>query len=172
MIEKGGVGAWGKKVREYMVMVNIGWDRIRVMSREAIIERVNNWELEGWRSSVEEMYTLRYYRKKGGIGGEVCYDNSWGAVLLFRSRTDSLRLGWRERFLGGDVSCSSCGVLVETLEHFLVECETLRELRLEYGIEDVRDVMCFGGEGERVKRFLEEAWRVRVKARSVVLGVD
>ena len=54
------------------------------------------WENVRWKREVESKSTLSYYRMKQGIGG-VQYDNSWGAMLMFRARANTLKLGWRER---------------------------------------------------------------------------
>ena len=111
---------------------------------------------------------MTYYREKTNIGGETCYDNSWGAVLLFRCRSNTLKLGWRERFLGGRLQCAMCdGGEEETLEHFLVECEGLRDVRRRWGISTVAEVMDFGGDGNRSKAFLEDAWECRRVGMSV-----
>ena len=55
-----------------------------------------------------------------------------------------------------------CGAEEETLEHFLLECPSLVDVRSIYGVESISDVMRFG---ERdlgdVWSFLEEAWKIR-----------
>jgi len=64
-------------------------------------------------------------------------------VLLYRVRSKSLRLGWRERFWGREVGCVGCGAEEETLIHFLEECEGLRGPRDRYGLYRVCDVLSF-----------------------------
>ena len=32
---------------------------------------------------------------------------------MFRARSNTLKLGWRNRFVGGDVNCGVCGEEVE-----------------------------------------------------------
>ena len=115
------------------------------MEARAIKERVNQWETGRWRREVESKSTLVWYRERQSFGGEAGYDSSWGSVLLFRVRSNSLRLRWRERFCGGDVRCSMCGGEEETLEHFLEECEVLHGVRVRCGLLEVRDVLSFGG---------------------------
>ena len=70
--------------------------------------------------------TLELYRLKGKIGGEDgIYRNRFGYQLLFRFRANVLKLNWTERFVGGRTECDVCGVEVETLRHFLMDCPGL-----------------------------------------------
>ena len=69
---------------------------------------------EGWRREVESKTTLQLYRNKVSIGDEEIYCNRLGAVILFQCRTNTLRLKWRQGFVGGVVDCPlatvwSCG---------------------------------------------------------------
>ena len=68
---------------------------------------------------VESRSTLQLYRHKIGIGDEGIYSNRYGSVLLFNCRTNTLRLGWRQRFVGGAVECPICRAGEETLAHFV-----------------------------------------------------
>ena len=147
------------------VTLNCMWNELGVIAKRDIVGRVNDWELSRWREEVGSKSTLNYYRAKDIIGGEGGYDNSWGSVLLYRVRSNSLRLGWRERFFGGEVACVVCGAEEETLLHFLEECEGLREARERYSLYRVEDVLSFGGGNwECVKRYLEEIWGIRQAA--------
>ena len=70
---------------------------------------------------MESRSTLGCYGLRGEA--EAGYDNSWGTVLLFRVRSNSLRLGWRARFWVGDVRCPMYGWEEKTLEHLLEKCK-------------------------------------------------
>ena len=143
-------------------MVGVDWGEIGVMSRGEIVCRVNEWDLNRWREEVRSKTTLNHYMAKENIGGEGGYDNSWGSVLMYRVRSNSLRLGGRERFFGGEVRCVLCGAEEETLLHFLEECEGLRGARDRYGLYRMDDVLSFGrGEWGDVKTYLEEIWGIR-----------
>ena len=50
--------------------------------------------------------------------GEGLYSNDGGSVALFRCKTNTLQLNWRQMFQGGVGS-------EETLRHFLKECRWL-----------------------------------------------
>ena len=132
------------------------------MDKREIANKVNQWEEVRWRREIENRSSIESYRLKNGIGGCDFYDNRWESVLLFRARSNTLRLGWRERFVGGGVGCVMCGAEEENLEHFLVRCERLRGLRERYGVESVGDALGFGGiEIEVVKRYIRDAWSER-----------
>ena len=121
--EAGGGCSWGREIGRCMGVVGVEWNELGVISKGEIVGRVNDWELNRWREEVSSKSTLSFYRAKESIGGEGGYDNSWGSVLLYRVRSNSLRLGWRERFFGGEVAYVMCGAEEETLLHFLEEFE-------------------------------------------------
>ena len=75
----------------------------------------------------ESKTTLELYsRCKKKIGEEQIYENDFNSVLLYRCRSNTLKLKWRNRFAGGDEICDLCGGSeVETLEHFLLDCVSL-----------------------------------------------
>ena len=66
---------------------------------------------------VEGKTTLQLYRNKVSIGDEEIYCNRLGAVILFQCRTNTLRLRWRQGFVGGAVDCPLCGAVEETVAH-------------------------------------------------------
>ena len=55
---------------------------------------------------MESKSTLQLYRHTIGIGDEGIYSNRYGSVLLFQCRTNTLRFGWRQRFVVGAVECN------------------------------------------------------------------
>ena len=71
-----------------------------------------------------------YTTHKRVIREEQFYDNTEGAWLMFRARTNTLGLGWRKRFEREDSVHCLCDVgEEETLEHFIEQCERLKEIR-------------------------------------------
>ena len=82
------------------------------------------------------------------IGYEGIYSNGYGSVLLFQCRTNTLKLRWRQRFEGGAVDSPLCGGGEETVQHFVIECGELRDIRERYGVcgaEALEEVLLFGG---------------------------
>ena len=66
------------------------------------------------------------------------------------------------------MDCPLCGGGEETVQHFVIECGELREIRERYGVcgaEALEEVLLFGGRsGEKVgqcKKMLEEMWKLR-----------
>ena len=111
------------------------------------------------------------YRNKRGIGDEGIYSNGYGSVLLLQCRTNTLKLRWRQRFEGVAVDCPLCGGGKETVQHFVIECGKLREIRERYrvcGAEALEEVLMFGGrsrekveQAQQCKKMLEEMWKLR-----------
>ena len=121
----------------------------------------------GGRWRVKVHYSCRH---KIGIGDEGIYSNRYGSVLLFQFRTNTLRLGLRQRFVGGAVECPICGAGEETLGHFVTECEALDGVRRRFGVmrgDPLEKVLLFEGrvgeEVERTTKMLEEMYGARRK---------
>ena len=129
---------------------------------------VNRWEGEGWRREVEGMTTLRLYRNKVSIGDKEIYCNRLGAVILFQCRMNTLRLKWRQGFVGVALDRPMCGAVEETVAHFVTECVVLEGVRERFRVtrEEVLEELLFfrGRTQEKVERsiaLLEEMWRRR-----------
>ena len=101
------------------------------------------WDEERGTKSTLELYN----REKVEVKDENLYENDWGSTLLFRGRTNTLRLNWRKEFLGGDTTCRVCNCgIVETLEHFLVSCRGYDQLRTRHEQQSLDLAgMLFGG---------------------------
>ena len=69
------------------------------MSKECIKRKVDEWETERWNEERRRKSSIELYNEcKVKIEDEDIYENDWGSVLLYRCRTNSLRLNWRECF--------------------------------------------------------------------------
>ena len=115
------------------------------MDTDNIGREVNKWENNRWRRDIESKTKLELYRSKRNLGDEGIYSNEYGSVLLFKCRTNTLKLRWRQGFEGGAVDCLLCGGEEETLRHFVVECRELQEIRRYgvYGTEALEEVLMF-----------------------------
>ena len=157
-----------RQLRKYMGELGISLSHLRTMSGEEEGVAVNRWEGEGWRRQVESKTTLQLYRNKVSIGDEEICCNRLGAVILFQCRTNTLRLKWRQGFVGGAVDCQLCGALEETVAPFVIECVVLEGVRVQFGVtreEVLEEILLFRGKThEKVERsvaLLEELWRRR-----------
>ena len=77
---------------------------------------------------------LQLYRYKVSTGDEEIYCNRLGAAVLFQCRANTLRLKWRQGFVGGAVDCPLCGAVEETVAHFVTECVVLEGVREQFGV--------------------------------------
>ena len=157
-----------KIIKEYKENLNIRTlEEITSMSAEDIRRRVNNIENERWKEEVLRRTTLDLYEQKKEIKEEAFYDNTWGSVLVFRARTNTLNR--RNRFSNGDITCKICNSGdEETLKHFICDCLTTLELRQESGINNytLEEILLFKGENTKekvltVKTYLRKIWRDR-----------
>ena len=83
-------------------------------------------------------------------------DNTEGAKLMVRCRTNSLQLCWRNKFTNGAVQCRGCGFETETLDHFLLECPIYLEIRNQFDFlqqlqersveEKISNILVFDGD--------------------------
>ena len=162
-------GRWMKLVGRYVEELGLSLERVGEMRDKDVVDAVNVWEQSRWRGELESRSTLDYYRQGKSEIREERYDNGWGSRLVFMVRSNTLRLGWRRRFTGGETVCGVCGEGEESLEHFLVDCREMMEVRERYGVGTVGEAMGFGGvDLGRCGEFLVDMWQLR--GRSVGVG--
>ena len=87
---------------------------------------------------------------------------------MFRYRTNTLKLRWRDGFSAGAVDCSLCEAGAETVKHFVMKCEGIRKIRERHGVHRgvrVEELQLFEGRTkEKVDgytKMLEEMWAER-----------
>ena len=168
-------GQWLKDVRKYMNDINIrSMESLLQINEKNIKAKVREWGEERWRAEMEKKSTLSIYRRnKQSVGEVTIYDNTYKSQLMFRGRTNSLRLNWRNRFTGGEEVCELCKQEIETLKHFLLNCEDLEQTRRKYEINQdtcIEEILLFSQtEGNRMNtrekylRYIEEIWNIRKK---------
>jgi len=152
---------WIGCVEGYLAELEMNWNDVESCTTEQIHRKVDRWEQARWRREVDSKSTLQHYRIKERIGGEN-YTSGWGSKLLFRVRTNTLKLNWRARFWQGEILCDVCGEEEETLEHFILRCPVYEAVRQQYNVEVMEDVLCFGDRNtENIEKFLERIWEIR-----------
>lgn len=92
---------------------------------------------------------------------------------MFRARTNTLQLNWRNRFTGGDENCDLYKEGIETLEHFLIDCIDLQPVREKYITREINieKILLFIETDqsnqehtiEKHTRYIEELWNTRNK---------
>lgn len=58
-----------------------------------------------------------------------CYGNNFSSILLFKVKSNTLKLNIQKRHKKGDIRCDICGDEREDLVHFLVDCKELEGVR-------------------------------------------
>ncbi len=76
---------------------------------------------------------MKIYKEwKNEIGGqEKVYDNRPASEILFKCRTNNLKLKDRKRFQGEETKCDICDAEKEDLNHFSLWCPELNEERIK-----------------------------------------
>ena len=131
---------------------------------------MTNHDSNKWYEEKSSKTTLGIYNLfKTSIKEETSiYDNTEESRILFKARTNTLNLNWRNRFKVNpdeiDTTCPMCGENEETLEHFLLRCPTNEDIRSKYSfwnMEEVRlmlgKILCFE-DGLEGRNMLKELW--------------
>ena len=157
-------------IKTYMTYLGIITLRdLLEISRGGIEKKINELDERLWRSEMQQLTTLQFYREhKTSMREEHFYDNTWQSILLFRSRSNSLKLGWRNSYFGGDTHCKLCtSGEVETLFHSFIQCNFYNELRMEFGMNEkcLADILMFSGECDVnvCKKYIEAVWEKRTR---------
>ena len=125
-------GSWMKKVKDYMIRLNLNIATIIGESKEQLKKRIEDWDTKEWRTELESKTTLYKYRSKKDICEESWFRNGEKYSIMMRARSDTLKLQWREWATESGKMCRMCKTQVETLDHFLVDCSKLQETRMKY----------------------------------------
>ena len=120
------------------------YDRLRMMSKEQLKERVLKIDTMEWKRSMDEKSTLYIYRRyKEGVKEENIYRNDGPSVSLYRARDNVMGLNDFNRHQREEIRretlCGICGEEVEDLCHFVLRCKGLEE-RDEAMVERMRGV--------------------------------
>ena len=157
-----------KEIKKYLDKLGIEkLDRLINLGENELLNLIRNYDTDIWKNDLYEKSTLHIYSKfKDYIQEENFYDNTFESMLLFRGRSNTLKLNWRRRFESGETKCEICNSgEEETLEHFLVKCGGLDDVRGKYGVRDrkVEELLMFSDALEvgLAKRFIGDLWRTR-----------
>lgn len=165
---------WMKTTQKYMEEVNLKMEDLKRKKRTQIRDWIKAWDTRKWREDTEKKSTLKIYRQfKDNVREESIYDNSPGSVILYRARANCLQLNDRKRHTEEKrTSCPLCEEDYEDLDHFLLQCGILREIRAEnimlqrpFEKESEMTIgnFLFTGNIEAAKRTLYKMWNKRKK---------
>ena len=162
--------------QNYMEQLGINKEQLKVQTDQQTKDAVTCKDTERWTAERNSKSSLEIYNKyKINVKEEDgLYDNSEESVLLFRARTNTLPLFWRNRFKQNateeDQLCPLCKMNVETLQHFLLRCTKLMHIRIRYNFWDDGDhnktletMLCFSGKTQG-KSLIKELWSTRKRS--------
>ena len=99
------------------------------------------------------------------------YDNRQASEILFKCRTNTLKLKDRNRFTNEETKCELCGNEKEDLKHFLLWCPAYSEVRqknikLQQPYQEEENTigeLLFGSNIEETKETVHKFWKIREK---------
>ena len=124
---------WFKKIKLYMDKVEMTQEQLFTMSKEQIKKKIDEWDTLQWKEGMELKSTLEIYRDyKTNIKEETWVLNNNKVNIMMRARSDTLKLNWREFGTESAKICKLCNEENETLQHFILDCDRLQEVRSGY----------------------------------------
>ena len=164
-----------KTTQKYMNEINISKNSLLNKTNTQIKEIIKQVDSARWTEEKNNKTTLEIYNRfKTNIKEENhLYDNSEDSIILFRARTNTLPLNWRNIYKPNPIEneqiCPVCKREIETLEHFLLKCEETMNIRQRHQIwehenhnERLENILCFGKSVDG-KKLLKELWSERKK---------
>ncbi len=110
--------------------INLNYSNLRTIKKEKLKKKITDWDTKRWQQEIAEKSSLYIYRNWKTVGSEEkIYDNRPSSVILFKARTNNLRLKDRNRHTDGDTKCIFCDWTLENLTHFLLCCPGYSEIR-------------------------------------------
>lgn len=122
---------WIKNIKTYLSELGISKGKLIKLRRDEIKELITKRDTRLWREEIRSKTTLQIYQEnKNSISNEYeIYDNTYASEILFQARSNTIRLNWRNRFRNEQTKCQMCEEENEDLEHFLLYCPALRDVR-------------------------------------------
>lgn len=121
---------WIKSTKEFMKEINVKYCELRTIKKENLNNKIKQWDNKKWQKEVAEKSSLSIYKNwKSGVKEESIYDNRPSSEILFKARTNNLKLNDRNRHNYGDTRCLMCEWTYEDLKHFLLWCTGYGEIR-------------------------------------------
>merc|ERR1711942_379999 len=159
------------QLNDYLQEVKIKYGEVQTMSKKEIKQRIRNWDNIKWREELEEKTSVRIYKNfKPQIKNDGCYDNSFSSNLLFKARSNTLKLKYINRHTNGSISCDLCGNEKEDIVHFLLDCKELDRARDKNVLKEYYDpdkesmvgkILHSKDDIEKVKTMIEHMWNLR-----------
>lgn len=123
-------GLWTRKTKEWMEYIGVSSREVKSIKKDELKKKIKEKDTRSWKEEIESKSSLVVYRQwKKEIKEEQIYDNRRSSEILFRARSNSLKLEDRKRHMGENGECKICNQGIENLQHFILECKELNEER-------------------------------------------
>ena len=157
----------------YLEVVGVSYNELETITRGELWKRIRDYDNREWLSELDRLTDRDVYKaNRKSVGDSWGYDNSEESDLLFRARSNTLKVNSWNRHLGGITSCGLCDATLETLEHFLLHCPGVGNKRrddliLEVGgtgndKEIIGKILFNKNKIQEVKRMIGNMWRERL----------
>ena len=169
---------WSKIIAGYMQELKLTLTKVSDMTSTSLAKLVREWDTQSWLKGMQNKETLKVYGKyKTNVKEEIYFTNDEESKLMFRARTNTIDLNWRRKREQNDKKCPKCEQ-VETLQHFLLDCNSYNEIRAQHHfltkpfIENTDEIIAnflllkkseteTDGDINTRKRVLQEMWKKR-----------
>ena len=162
-----GKGRYVKVVTKYLNSLGmLGLQDLDEIPESELLKKIDVQDERNWYEELSQKSTLELYREyKNEIKEEEIYENDFESCLLFRARSNTLKLNWRKRFEGGSTECDLCSRQEEeSLAHFF-ECTAYQTIKQEHEMSEktVQQILLFipGVGPERARKYIGALWKER-----------
>ena len=122
---------WIKQIKNYLKTTNLNIYKIEHQTLKQIDNKINNYDNIKWKNELQIKSSMNFYRKyKIQIRDEQqIYDNNQESAILFRARTNTLKLqDWKGHTNNSSI-CRLCNKETENTQHFILHCTALEKTR-------------------------------------------
>ena len=122
-------GAYEKIVKQQSEELQIDKEELIRLQKGELKKKVYAWDTEKWRQELEKKKTMLIYKEYKKEIKEEEYENDLESTLWFKARANCLKLEDKNRQTSKE--CKLCGKEIEDLEHFILKCNRLENIRTE-----------------------------------------
>ena len=128
-----GKTSWSKISNSYLKETNINIYNISQLCIKLIKNKINDLDSDKWKNKMINLSTLSRYRsQKESIQETKWFRNGNKFSLMMKARANVLKLNWRNQGNEELKKCSLCKCHIETIDHFLLDCDKLQLIRNKY----------------------------------------
>ena len=122
-------GAYEKILKKESEELRTNKEQLLNLPKNELKRKIYAWDTEKWIQEMDKKKTMHIYRTYKRTIKEEEYENDCESEVWYRARANCLKLEDKNR--EGDKICKLCKTGQEDLEHFILNCERLKEVRME-----------------------------------------